>query len=149
MDWVLQREVCWDFRILTQAIYKLPYRIGLSLVLQLGLAKYRPRLSWFWWACGSTEQRWWWWCAKQTSWKNLTRSYCGRLLVVVWCDGSNGLLSLFSLCGCKGFGDLIVASGIEVSSWLQNLGFFFFFFFFGWYFLALSCGDASIDRCLL
>ena len=45
MDWVLQREVCWDFRILTQAIYKLPYRIGLSLVLQLGLAKYRPRLS--------------------------------------------------------------------------------------------------------
>ena len=33
------------------------------------------------------------------------------------------------LCGCKGFGDLIVGSRIEVSGWLQNLGFFFFFFF--------------------
>ena len=31
------------------------------------------------------------------------------------------------LCGCKGFGDLIVGSRIEVSGWLQNLGFFFFF----------------------
>ena len=28
------------------------------------------------------------------------------------------------LCGCKGFGDLIVGSRIEVSGWLQNLGFF-------------------------
>ena len=35
-------------------------------------------------------------------------------------------MGLFSLCGCKGFGDLIVGSGLEVSGWLQNLVFFFF-----------------------
>ena len=37
---------------------------------------------------------------------------------------------LSSLCGCKGFGDLIVGFRLEVSGWLQNLGFFLFFFFF-------------------
>ena len=36
-------------------------------------------------------------------------------------------VGLFSLCGCMGFGDLIVVSRLEVSGWLQNLGFFFFF----------------------
>ena len=36
-------------------------------------------------------------------------------------------VGLLSLCGCKGFRDLIVDSGLEVSGWLQNLGFFFFF----------------------
>ena len=35
-------------------------------------------------------------------------------------------VGLFSLCGCKGFGDLIVGSELEVSGWLQNLVFFFF-----------------------
>ena len=36
-------------------------------------------------------------------------------------------MGLFSLCGCKGFGDLIVGSELEVYGWLQNLVFFFFF----------------------
>ena len=36
-------------------------------------------------------------------------------------------VGLLSLCGCKGFGDLILGSGLEVFGWLQNLGFFFFF----------------------
>ena len=35
-------------------------------------------------------------------------------------------VGLLPLCGCKGFGDLIVGSGLEVSGWLQNLVFFFF-----------------------
>ena len=37
-------------------------------------------------------------------------------------------VGLLSLCGCKGFGYLIVGSGLEVFGWLQNLVFFFFFF---------------------
>ena len=132
MDWVLQREVCWDFRILTQAIYELPYRLFTSY------------LTWSDWA----------WCRSwvrqsldhgshefgglvaarnrgdgggvlsklhERIWPDLT----GHLLVVVvWCDGSDGLLSLYSLSGCKGFGDLNVGSRLEVFGWLQNLGFF-------------------------
>ena len=46
--------------------------------------------------------------------------------MVVWCDSSDGLVSLFSLYGCKGFGDLIVGSELEVFGWLRNLGLFFF-----------------------
>ena len=38
-------------------------------------------------------------------------------------------VGLLSLCGCKGFGDLILGSGLEVFGWLQNLVFCFFFFF--------------------
>ena len=34
-------------------------------------------------------------------------------------------VGLLSLCGCKGFGYLIVGSGLEVFGWLQNLVFFF------------------------
>ena len=33
---------------------------------------------------------------------------------------------LLSFCGCKGFGDLIVGSELEVFGWPRNLGFFFF-----------------------
>ena len=47
-------------------------------------------------------------------------------------------VGLLSLCGCKGFGDLIVGSGLEVSGWLQNL--VFLFLFLGdifWLFLAV------------
>ena len=44
-------------------------------------------------------------------------------------------MGLFSLCGCKGFGDLIVGSGLEVSGWLQNLVFFFFLVIFSSSFL--------------
>ena len=40
-------------------------------------------------------------------------------------------VGLFSLCGCKGFGDLIVGSGLEVFGWLQNLVFFFLVIFSG------------------
>ena len=36
-------------------------------------------------------------------------------------------VGLFSLCGCKGFEDLIMGSRLEVSGWLKNMGFFFFF----------------------
>ena len=46
-------------------------------------------------------------------------------------------MGLFSLCGCKGFGDLIVGSGLEVSGWLQNLVFFFFWVIFSSSFLWL------------
>ena len=62
-------------------------------------------------------------------------------------------MGLFSLYGCKGFGDLIVGSGLEVSGWLQNLGFFFFFFFgdIFWLFPTVMlhqisvCFDTKID----
>ena len=57
----------------------------------------------------------------------------------LWVNISSGWLrlpmgldvGLFSLCGCKGFGDLIVASRLEVHGWLQNLGFFFLVIFSG------------------
>ena len=61
-------------------------------------------------------------------------------------------VGLLSLCGCKGFGDLIVGFGLEVSGWLQNL--VFFFFFLGdifWLFLAVMlqqieiCSDTKND----
>ena len=65
-----------------------------------------------------------------------------------WSRLSMGLnMGLFSLCGCKGFGDLIVGSELEVYGWLQNLVFFFFFFlviFSGFFF-----PDSSSDRYLL
>ena len=38
-------------------------------------------------------------------------------------------VGLLSLGGCKGFGEVdcgYSGSGLEVSSWLQNMGFFFF-----------------------
>ena len=59
-----------------------------------------------------------------------------------------GLLSLY---GCKGFGDLIVGSGLKVSGWLQNLFFFFFFGDIFWLFLAVMlqqikiCSDTKND----
>ena len=40
-------------------------------------------------------------------------------------------VGLLSLCGCKGCGDLIVGSGLEVFGWLQNLVFFFLVIFSG------------------
>ena len=46
-------------------------------------------------------------------------------------------MGLFSLCGCKGFGDLIVGSELEVSGWLQNLVFFFFLGDIFWLFPAM------------
>ena len=55
------------------------------------------------------------------------------------------------LCGCKGFGDLIVGSRIEVSGWLQNLGFFFFLGDIFWLFPAVMlqqigvCSDTKYD----
>ena len=59
-------------------------------------------------------------------------------------------VGLFSLCGCKGFGNLIVGSGLEVSGWLQNLVFFFFGDIF-WLFPAVMlqqigvCSDTKTD----
>ena len=44
-------------------------------------------------------------------------------------------LGLFSLCGCKGFGDLIVGFELEVYGWLQNLFFFFWVIFSRFFFL--------------
>ena len=58
---------------------------------------------------------------------------------------------LFSLCGCKGFGNLIVGSGLEVSSWLQNLVFFFFLGDIFWLFPAVMlqqigvCSDTKTE----
>ena len=53
-------------------------------------------------------------------------------------------VGLLPLCGCKGFGDLIVGFGLEVSGWLQNLGFFFFFWvIFSGSFLQ-SCFNRSV-----
>ena len=58
-----------------------------------------------------------------------------------------GLLSLY---GCKGFGDLIVGSRLEVYGWLQNLVFFFFGDIF-WLFPAMMlqqidvCSDTKTD----
>ena len=46
-------------------------------------------------------------------------------------------VGLLSLCGCKGFGNLIVGFGLKVSSWLQNLVFFFFLGDIFWLFLAV------------
>ena len=54
-------------------------------------------------------------------------------------------ISLLSLCGCKGFGDLIVGSGLEVSGWLQNLVFFFLFGDIFWLFPAVML--QHIDAC--
>ena len=50
-------------------------------------------------------------------------------------------VGLFSLCGCKGFGDLIVGSGLEVSGWLRNLVYIYIFFFLSG--SGLTCDDAS------
>ena len=107
MEWVLQREVCWDFRILTQAIYKLPYRIGLSLASQLGSAKSRPQLSWAWWAYDSVEQRWL------------------AFLAVGWCfNGGQDWQMGFVGCWVKGLwltGNLLVAwsigAGEQMAVW--------------------------------
>ena len=52
-------------------------------------------------------------------------------------------MGLFSLCGCKGFGDLIVGSELEVSGWLQNLVFFFFWVIFSGSSLR-SCFNRSV-----
>ena len=62
-------------------------------------------------------------------------------------------VGLLSLCGCKGFGYLIVGSGLEVFGWLQNLVFFFFFFLgdIFWLFPAVMfqqnsvCSDTKTD----
>ena len=60
-------------------------------------------------------------------------------------------VGLLPLCGCKGFGDLIVGSGLEVSGWLQNLGFFFFLGDIFWLFPAVMlqqigvCSDTKTD----
>ena len=60
-------------------------------------------------------------------------------------------MGLFSLYGCKGFGDLIVGSG---GFWLASKSGFFFFFFFGdifWLFPAVMfqqnsvCSDTKTD----
>ena len=56
-------------------------------------------------------------------WVNI-KGGCSRLLMGL----DMGLLSLY---GCKGFGDLIVGSRLEVSGWLQNLVFFFLVIFSG------------------
>ena len=69
----------------------------------------------------------------------------------LWINISSGWLrlpmgldvGLFSLCGCKGFGDLIVASTLEVHGWLQNLGFFFFGDIF-WFFPAMMLQQFGI-----
>ena len=45
-------------------------------------------------------------------------------------------VGLFSLYDCKGFGNLIVDSRLEVSGWLQNLFFFFLVNIF-WLFLGV------------
>ena len=52
-------------------------------------------------------------------------------------------VGLLPLCGCKGFGDLIVGSRLEVSGWLQNLGFFFFWVIFSGSSLR-SCFNRSV-----
>ena len=60
-------------------------------------------------------------------------------------------VGLFFLCGCKGFGDLIVGFG---GFWLASKFGFFFFFFLGdifWLFPAVMlqqigvCSDTKID----
>ena len=59
-------------------------------------------------------------------------------------------VGLLSLCGCKGCGDLIVGSGLEVFGWLQNLVFFFFGDIF-WIFPVVMlqqigvCSDTKTD----
>ena len=60
-------------------------------------------------------------------------------------------VGLLPLCGCKGFGDLIVGSELEVSGWLQNLVFFFFFGDIFWIFPVVMlqqigvCSDTKTD----
>ena len=61
-------------------------------------------------------------------------------------------LGLFSLCGCKGFGDLIVGFELVVYGWLQNLFFFFFLGDIFWVFFPAVmlqrigvCSDTKTD----